>query len=443
MCKHALDVQPGSAKTPGMRRGTLILAASILANAALGYGIYRARQPVGLAPETITASTPEAPRKKAVFGSKTPAISTPVAAVETTNAPAFRWAMLESEDFKEYVARLRAFGVPEKTVRDIIMAEINALYRPKFAALRPPPINQTNYWQRSPYWGGNRQTPEQRAQQKALYKEQRELVQSIFGEDVYKLMAKEEGGYVDPLEKIIGSENQALLEQVNSIRERLQEQEQDIYAKSKGYIDQWTQEDLKKIRAAGRDELAKLLTPEQLEQYELRNSDTAQQLRYSLGPFEPTEDEFKALFRFKQAQEKAGVQVGATDDDGNYLQPDREYLAARNKLAKDSEEALKTALGDDRIKEFKLYEDYGTRQLAEAGVPKENLFKLSDVKTEAEKAAQKIRTDRSLSAEQRKAALVAIHEETMKELGSLLGDRNARAYRGNGGYWLRNINPPQ
>ena len=427
-----------------MRRGILILAASILVNAALGYGIYRARQHVVSPPETSSPPTQAATTKKAVFGSKTPAISTAAATVETTNAPAFRWAMLESDDFKEYVARLRAFGVPEKTIRDIIMAEISALYRPKFAALRPPPSTQTNYWQRNPYWGGNRQTPDQRVQQKAIYKEQRELVQSIFGEDVYRLMAKEDGGYVDPLEKIIESDNKALLEQVNSIRERLQEQEQDIYVKTKGYIDQWTQEDLKKIRDAGRDELAKLMSPEQLEQYELRNSDTANQLKWNLGPFESTEEEFKALFRFKQAQERAGAEVGAKDDDGNSLQPDREYLlAVRNKTAQEAEQALKTALGDDRLKEYKLYEDYGTRQLAEAGVPKENLFKLSDVKTETEKAAQKIRADKSLSPEQRKAAMSAIYDETMKELGGLLGERNARAYRGNGGYWLQNIKPPQ
>ena len=425
-----------------MRREILILAASILVNAAFGYGIYRARQPVVPPTETAPPAAQPPTSKKAVFGSKTPAVSMPVAVVETTNAPAFRWAMLESEDFKEYIARLRAFGVPEKVVRDIILAEISSLYRPKYAALRPPPnASRTNYWKRNPYGGGVAQTVEQREETRRLQKEQRELVKALFGDKVYAEMARDSGTtYVDPLEKIVGSENTAVLEQLRGIRERLQEKEQDIYAKTQGFSDQWTQEDLKKLRKAGRDEFAKLLTPEQLEQYELRNSDTAQQLRYNAGPFEPTEDEFKALFLFKQSPGQS--RPGQYDDDGNQIPLNPEQTAAYTKAVKDSEEALKTALGEDRLKEFKLFEnDYGLRNMAEAGVPKENLFKVADVKTQAETASRRLQIDRNLTPEQRKEALGAIYSETMKELGSLLGERQAKAYRGNGGYWLQNIKP--
>src|SRR5437667_8824635 len=35
----------------------------------------------------------------------------------------FRWSQIESEDYPTYIANLRAIGVPEKTIRDIVLAD--------------------------------------------------------------------------------------------------------------------------------------------------------------------------------------------------------------------------------------------------------------------------------------------------------------------------------
>src|SRR5258706_11896034 len=40
----------------------------------------------------------------------------------------FTWREVESADYPEYVANLRDIGCPEQTVRDIIIADVNALY---------------------------------------------------------------------------------------------------------------------------------------------------------------------------------------------------------------------------------------------------------------------------------------------------------------------------
>jgi hypothetical protein len=86
---------------------------------------------------------------------------------------------LESEDYKEYIARLRSFGVPEKIIRDVIMADVQKLYRPRFAALRPPkkPANP-NFWEtrNQGFYPNRDQTKEQREQTRALQKEQAELI---------------------------------------------------------------------------------------------------------------------------------------------------------------------------------------------------------------------------------------------------------------------------
>ena len=45
----------------------------------------------------------------------------------------------------------------------------------------------------------------------------------------------------------------------------------------------------------------KVLTPEQLLEYQLRNSDLASNLKYQIGAFEPTESEYHAIFQANQA----------------------------------------------------------------------------------------------------------------------------------------------
>src|SRR5689334_5146891 len=46
----------------------------------------------------------------------------------------FRWAQLESEDYRAYVARLRSIGCPEQTIRDIIIADLDKVLAPKVAS---------------------------------------------------------------------------------------------------------------------------------------------------------------------------------------------------------------------------------------------------------------------------------------------------------------------
>src|SRR5689334_19149507 len=40
----------------------------------------------------------------------------------------FAWQQLESPDYTIYIANLRDIGCPEQTIRDIIIADVNAMY---------------------------------------------------------------------------------------------------------------------------------------------------------------------------------------------------------------------------------------------------------------------------------------------------------------------------
>ena len=352
---------------------------------------------------------------------------------------AFQWSQLEAADYKEYIARLRAFGVPEKVVRDIIIADVNKLYRPRFAVLLPPkkPKNE-KFWE-TRNWGYNsgreQATKEQRAQTLALQKEQANLIKELLGADVYEQISKE-SGYPDHTERMYGKLDKEQREKISDMQQKFQEEQSAIYAKADGYVGQDTQAELEALRKKHRAELATVLTPEQLEEFELRSSQVSQRMKWELSSFEPDEKEFRAIHAHKQAMEELN---SARNTEGTPITPEGQKEMREKQKALDA--SLAETLGTNRVAEYKLMEQYEYRNLLDAGVPKESVFKIPDIKKEAESAASKLRNDKSLTQEQRTAALQAIKNETTKTLADLLGSRRANYYQQSGGYWLRNIAP--
>ena len=122
--------------------------------------------------------------------------------------------------------------------------------------------------------------------------------------------------------------------------------------------------------------------------------------------------------------------------------PSPDEMKAMQQRQKEQDDALAAALGPDRMKEYKLADQYEFKNLLDGGVTKEVVFKVADMKTEVETASRLIRQDQSLTPDQRTAALREIQTETEKSLSALLGERRARYYTRSGGYWLRNLAPP-
>ena len=412
-----------------------VLLASLAGNVLLG-GLVLSH-PSKLAPPYASRAVEgaAAPNRTREFLRSTETASTAPAAVE---APAFSWAQLESEDYQNYITALRAFGVPEKMVRDIIIADVQKLYRPRLAALRPKKQANTNFWEnRAPFIPSAGQTKEQRQQLFALQKEQQELIKNLLGRDVYREIAKDLG-QPDWTERMFGPMPEDLRDKVGEMQERFQQATSEIYSKADGFIDQDTQAELKAMRRKFRDELGTVLTPQQVQEYGLRNSDTANQMRWQLGTFEPNEKEFRAIFDYKQALEDLEPQRSPFDDSPR---PSSEDLKARQQKQKELDQTLSEALGPDRLKEFKMLDQWEYRNLSEAGVSKSDLLKVADMKQQAQDAAARIRGDKSLSPEQRTQALQGVRTETERSLAELIGERRVKAYSGSGGYWLRNIAP--
>src|SRR2546430_9500546 len=58
----------------------------------------------------------------------------------------FRWAQIESEDYRTYIARLRSIGCPEQTIRDLIIADLDKTLAPRMQSIVPR-RKDLKFWQ--------------------------------------------------------------------------------------------------------------------------------------------------------------------------------------------------------------------------------------------------------------------------------------------------------
>ncbi len=368
-----------------------------------------------------------------------PTTASAAAAISIAPSSDFQWSQLAAPDLAVYITRLRAFGVPEPVVRNIIVGAVEAIYRPKRGALRPQKKpDDGKFWARRNFYSIDSQmTKAQREQMRALQKEESDLIKSLLGPDVYQQMQKDSGN-PDWSDRYFVSIPKDLRDKVQDIDGRMSEAKQEIYAATDGYFDQGTQADLRAVEKKFHAELAAILTPEQLLEWDLRHSDTANQLKNDLSAFDPNEAEFRALFQYQQAAQDLNPQRNPDDDPPA---PTADERKARQEKQKELDAGLAQAIGDDRAKEYKLEQDWGYRNLIESGVPKDSVVKLDDMKNQAQAAAQKVRGDPTLSSDQRAQALSAIRAETQNDINALLGAKPGKRYFNQSGWWLNNIAP--
>src|SRR5262249_15991041 len=88
----------------------------------------------------------------------------------------FSWQQVESDDYPSYVANLRDIGCPEQTIRDIIIADVNAVYARKRAT--DVMISDQQWWRAEPDTNG---TQAAAARLRELDEERRTLLTQLLG----------------------------------------------------------------------------------------------------------------------------------------------------------------------------------------------------------------------------------------------------------------------
>jgi hypothetical protein len=396
-----------------------IIAALLLLNLAVFAGlllyVFRARivSPISPAPRVSHAATP---------ASRVAAPAIPEKIVVVTNQ--LRWAQLESEDYKTYVARLRAIGCPEQTIRDLIIADLDKLLAPEIAAAYGRRA-ELKYWHPEEEEVANDVNPQDVfRKQREIDQRKRDIIRELIQTDLARERMKASGqeDYYERRLSFLGEERRT---QVRELLERFDEAEQKIRDQEtadESALSAADRAQLRRLRQQREAELDALLSPQEKQQYELWLSPTANEVRHALYGMNATEQEFLAVYQARKAYADAWSQ----------RDPDLLDAAARQAMeqAREAMEAqILQHLGEERYAEYQRGQDADFHLLSALvtrfKLPREKAAEVYSYKSVTANYRAQVRNDPNLTTPQKDAALRAIAEETSKALREVLG---AKAY---------------
>jgi len=332
----------------------------------------------------------------------------------------FSWQEVESSDYRAYVANLRDIGCPEQTIRDIIIADVNALYARKRATDPDIVTPEHQWWRTAP---DTNALTVAAARIRELDEERRGLLTGLLGSDW------ETGDQISlprPSRPGLNLDGPILGTLPTNIKQELQE----ISARAQDRLQAYTEaqrqagklpesSELARLQQQTRVELASVLTPPQVEEYLLRYSQNAGDLRAELGQlkhFNASQDEFRAMFQVTDSIDLQ-LQLIADSTDTSSVQQRAALLAQR-------ENALKLVLGKDRYEQYRLLHDpdyrdaFATAQ--QAGDPNAALT-LYEINQTTAQELLRIRANTNFSSEQLAIELKKAELEQLKALAQALG----------------------
>ncbi|MES2697744.1 MAG: hypothetical protein V4773_30050 [Verrucomicrobiota bacterium] len=184
-----------------------------------------------------------------------------------------------------------------------------------------------------------------------------------------------------------------------------------------------------------RSDIERTLTPEELRDYDYRNSQAASRLRGQFGYFQATEAEFGALYPRMQAILETNGLLGPNRA-SNSAEARRNYDAATQQI----EAALRETLGEARYAEMKDANDRSLRLtrefIASTNLPPQAASEVMAVQREFAPKLLAVDRNRDLNDNQRDAQAWALASEARERLVRTLGQENFEAYKRRGGSWL-------
>lgn len=393
---------------------TALLVVSVALNAALAYAALTGRARLAESENPNSALS--------TLNSQLSASSTPGSA----SVDPATWSKLETTDLPDLVTRLRAAGFPKEMIRAIMSGLINEQFTARRRALDPDAANRA-------YWKDR--APDQKLQlaQFQLYREQEKALRSLLGPDARN---------TDPLSlarqrAMLGNLSPEKMEAAQLIIDELnQKQTEAYYTKGNSTITDYNQRE-RDLRTA----LSAVLSPAELEEYDLRNSNTGRTLRRELASFDPTEEEFRAIYKLRQPfDEKYTFNTSGV--------PSQDAMRQRSEAQKQLVADVKTLLGADRAAAYERSTDYNyqrTAQLiARLELPPETTVTLWNTQKEFEQRRSDLfRNAATLTPEERTQQLTTLQQEAIAKITPLLGGQASRveAYKQYGGTWISNLVP--
>lgn len=390
-----------------MKPLSLIFALSLAANAALVGALVTARR------------SPSAEQKN--HASQTATVAPANGTAEQAAAAQALAAAAKTRDLASMRDQLRALGVPDDVVRSVI----RALVYKKFTDAQ----NNILGTQTAPFWkaaGGlsfATMTKEQRAKMQEANRAAMKEMDELVGPDPQ-----------DPMVRRLSFLPPEKIGKVRDLDRDYSDLRSQIMSEAEGFRVPADEQKLAFLRKEQRKDLEALLTPEELEAYDLRNSPTADRMRYQLRDFDASDAEYKAIY----AAQKAFDDRFSNMNGG--IGPQPQEAQARTQAQEAMYAQLKANLGEERYNAYLRSQNQEYRALQSAAkrfnLPSAAIDEVYGAREQTVSNAQRIANDGNLTDQQRRDALASLAEQARSKIKSSLGAEVADAYLKSNMRWL-------
>jgi hypothetical protein len=338
----------------------------------------------------------------------------------------FGWQQMENDEqtrtneYRSYLESLRAVGCPEDKVRYIVMADIDDLFSRK--RVRAAVTHDVQWWKSEPEISVAGALQEKG---RNLEEERRALIEKYLGPDA---LESERGeamlwSNVQLTGPVLGSLPTEVHNNVQEICARSIERHQGAFWARVNEGQPLNGVEMARLREQTRSDLRKVLNQDAMEEFLLRYSHNAHQLRIELRGFEPTPEEFRKILR-------------ATDSVDHQLQleyggPETLSQQQRERYLTQRDSAIKEVIGPKRYQDYLMVKDPLYRQAQttamQYGAPSKAIMPIYQMSKATEGKRQKILNDAALTPQQKSEALNAVNQEQMRTVQQIVTDtRNQR-----------------
>lgn len=396
--------------------------------AGVMYYVFRPAPETSVQPE-LEETTTEVPATN-----PEPVPTTVERVVTVTNQ--FRWAQLESEDYKTYIARLRSIGCPEQTIRDIIIADLDKLLAPEIAKAQGRRTD-LKYWHSEEEEMLNDVDPrEVFRKQRELDQRKREIIRELVDADLARERMKQ-SGQEDYYERRLGFLAEGRRTQVREVMEKFDEAERKIQDKDSLEpvpLSAMDRTKLRLLRQQRDEEIKTLMSPQEKQQYDLWLSPTANDVRHALYGMSATEQEFLSIYQARKTYESAW---GEREPDLLDAATRQQMEAARG----DMEGQIEQSLGPERYTEYKRGQDHDFHLLSSLAtqykLPKQTAAEIYNYKVVANSYREQVKASADLTPEQKQASFKEIAAESRRTVATTLGAKAFNHYLRSGqAAWL-------
>jgi len=355
--------------------------------------------------------------------------------------PPFLWSRIASEDLDVYRDNLLAIGCPKITMREIIRAVINERFGMRRRGILASFQNRywdmvlrrelvRRQWLPRTEWGQALES---------LKAERLQLITDVLGRDALITEAERQARRAELEQQrswLSPDKRDRLIELEAQHQQQLVDWAETLGTRLNGVPTQEDEDRLQKWQQDFDEAEKKLLTPDELAELQLRESDVAGWAG-NLPGFNPTEDEWRSLTGLRSQYEESQRELGNAD------LTDEERMARQNELQAGFDSAVQAALTPDQFAQYQLANNDQYQALHNVtqryGLPDSVAAQSLGTQQSAQTAADQVRANTNLSPEARQAALNAIQQETEQALSQILGVKVLSTYKEYGGDWITGL----